>query len=97
MILRVRSIADALRGWLEGCPCHGDELVMARRYSKWLKVGDVPDGSLECPMKGKNLVGLVNGRLQTFFDEFGDLALINLTADICVYLHLTSGTLSLLI
>lgn len=86
MLLRVHSIADALSGWLEGCPCHGDELVMARRYRKRLKVGDVPDGSLECPMKGKNLVGLVNGRLQTFFDEFGDLALINLTADICVYL-----------
>lgn len=81
MILRLHGIVEGLGGWCEGCPCHGDELAHDRRQRKRPRIA--PSAAKRaCPMKGKNLVGLVTGKLVEHFDQISQESTLNLAMEL---------------
>lgn len=70
-----------MTGWCEGCPCHGDELLHDRRSRKRPRLATSAT-IRPCPMKGKNLVELVGGKLRSECLKFAQLIALDLATDI---------------
>mmetsp|Transcript_89804 Transcript_89804/g.290156 ORF Transcript_89804/g.290156 Transcript_89804/m.290156 type:complete len:1098 (+) Transcript_89804:100-3393(+) len=85
MIVRVQGLADGLAGWCEGCPCHGDELLHDRRSRKRPRLASAAT-KRPCPMKGKNLVELVGGKLRGECAALAQLITLDLAMNIQAFM-----------
>jgi hypothetical protein len=76
MVLNVHSIVDSLTDWCESCPCHSG-MATSRRFNKRRKLLFGQYYDRPCPMKGKRLVEIVQGRLLGFLEDIGSAAALN--------------------
>ena len=77
MVMALQSITESLAGWCEGCVCHGDELVLDKRFRKKPKIS-AEAFKRACPMKGRNLPAMATGQLLKFFERVSSTTALEL-------------------
>ena len=75
MIIKVHGVIEAMAMWCEGCPCHDHIYMEEPQRQKRKRQKKTFRGS--CIMRGKNLVGLVEGKLVTFFEQLASVTALD--------------------